>query len=360
MNALTDLLRRRIHLDGPVTVAYFMTTALLHPQHGYYMRQDPLGADGDFITAPEVSQMFGELIGLWCAATWQQLGAPRGVKLVELGPGRGTLMADALRAAAMAPGFLDAVDIHLVEAGPRLREKQRGALPDFDVTWHDGLETVPEGPLLLIANEFFDALPIRQLECHQGIWHERLVTWADGAFRFFRDPAPSPLAGLLPRDVTARAATGDIFEISPAGVGIAKAISERIGQWGGSALIIDYGHGASAAGETLQALREHQPVEVLAAPGEADLTAHVDFAALARSAAPAAVSHGPVTQSLFLQRLGIEARKAALIANADDAAAAAVESGYHRLVDSAEMGQLFKVMCLTAADAPEPAGFESG
>jgi NADH dehydrogenase [ubiquinone] 1 alpha subcomplex assembly factor 7 len=355
---LADILRRRIAAEGPLTVADFMTAALLHPEHGYYIRQDPFGADGDFVTAPEVSQMFGELIGLWCVAAWQQMGSPEAVNLAELGPGRGTLMSDALRAARMVPEFIAAASVHLVDASPVLRDIQRSKLSGQRVAWHEGLDGVPDGPLILVANEFFDALPIRQIVRGEAAWHERLISWEDEKFAFVLDQAPSPLAHLLPEPLRRDAPRFSPIELAPAAIGIAKAIADRVGRDGGAALIIDYGHSATAPGETLQAVRRHRSVDVLVEPGNADITAHVDFAAIGRAVSPSAKLHGPIGQGVFLRRLGIDVRRETLCAGADPTAREQIDAAYARLTAPDEMGKLFKAVAVTRHDAPAPAGFE--
>lgn len=358
MTELAELIARRIRATGPLTVAEFMAEALQHPRLGYYATRDPFGAKGDFITAPEISQIFGELIGLWCADTWTRIGRPDPVLAVELGPGRGTLLADALRAAGVAPDFRAALRIHLVETSPTLRTLQAQALADTTPFWHDSLHTVPAGPMLLVANEFLDALPIRQFERSVDGWHERRIdVTADGtALAFVREPAPSAAAALIPRQLTT-APAGSIAEVCPAALALASALGERL-QRGGAALFIDYGHSASACGDTLQAVRKHAYHSALESPGSADLTAHVDFAAFGAAARDAGARvHGPVTQRDFLLALGIEARAARLLQRATPAQAAAIESGVHRLIDRAEMGTLFKAMALTRADVPMLAGF---
>jgi len=330
--------------EGPISVARFMAEALGHPEHGYYRHRDPLGAAGDFITAPEISQVFGELIGAWCAAVWAQAGRPDPVALVELGPGRGTLMADALRAVGMvAPEFDAALSVHLVETSPVLRAAQAtalGARPD----WHEAIEEVPQGPTIVIANEFFDALPIHQFVRRGAAWHERLIGCdpAGAALRFEVSAIPSQFAPEGPPI----AAEGDIVETSPASAAVMRTIAGRITAHGGAALIIDYGHAASAVGETLQAVRGHDYAPVLEAPGEADLTAHVDFAALARVADGVAV-FGPASQGVFLKALGIDARTQALAANASSTETRdAIVSGTARLTDPRQMGSLFKALAL--------------
>ena len=362
MTELADLIARRIRATGPLTVAEFMTEAMQHPRLGYYATRDPLGAAGDFITAPEVSQVFGELIGLWCADVWTRMGRPEPVLLVELGPGRGTLMADALRALAVAPDFRRALRLHLVETSPALRALQARMLDTAAATWHERLDAVPAGPLLLIANEFLDALPIRQFERRGGGWHERRVGLApDGsALAFALDPAPSPSAALISSQLTA-APDGSVAEVRPAALGLADELARRLAREGGAALFIDYGHGESACGDTLQAVKRHSTHPVLAAPGSADLTAHVDFKAFAGAARAAGVrTFGPVTQGRFLRALGIELRARQLIANASAETAAAVRGGVRRLIDADQMGTLFKVLALTHPDLPAPAGFPAG
>ncbi len=358
---LADLLRRRIRLSGPISIADFMAEALGHPEHGYYITRDPLGAAGDFTTAPEVSQMFGELIGLWCAEIWRATVAPRQVRLVELGPGRGTLMADALRAARLVPDFLAAASVHLVETSPVLAEMQRRSLAGHEVTWHGSLDEVPDGPVILIANEFFDALPIRQFERTNDGWRERMVGLAEDGEKFILGLAPGETGGevLIPETVRQSAVQGEIAETCPAGLSIARTLGERIVRHGGAALVVDYGHAASAPGDTLQAVKGHEYCDPLADPGQADLTAHVDFAALARILVEAgAVAHGPATQRDFLMRLGIETRAAQLLAHATEAQATDIKAALARLIGEKEMGYLFKAMAITSADAGAPPAFE--
>jgi len=359
VTAAAEAIRRRVAAEGPLTVAAFMAEALGHPRHGYYATRDPLGAAGDFTTAPEISQMFGELIGLWCADAWMRMGAPARVLLVELGPGRGTLMADALRAARGVPAFRAAVGVHLVETSPALRARQAAALADADPAWHDDLSTVPDGPLLLVANEFFDALPVRQFQRTERGWRERRVDAdpATGALRLALDPAPSAAEVLIPGPVRAGAPAGSVAEVSPASREIARAVGRRLAAHGGAALVVDYGHDRPGAGDTLQAVKGHAHAGVLDAPGEADLTAHVCFASLADAArAGGAEAHGPVGQGEFLVRLGIRERADALMRARPDRAAE-VAAARDRLTAPDAMGTLFRAMALTPAGAPAPAGF---
>ncbi len=360
-DALIDHLRRRIALDGPLSVAAYMEEALGHPRFGYYMTRDPLGAEGDFVTAPEISQMFGELIGLWCAVVWQSMGRPAAVNLVELGPGRGTLMADALRAAGMVSGFREALAVHLVETSPALRRCQGRALEDTDARWHDSFARVPEGPLLLIANEFFDALPIRQFERRDGAWRERLIDAGGeaGGLCWVLSPPVPPIFGAPGFDDPGDIPEGAVVEVRPVALALAHALGERLAGAGGAALIVDYGYQRSAPGDTLQAVRGHAFHDPLEDPGEADLTAHVDFAALARAAAEGgARTYGPVPQGGFLESLGIAARTEALVAAATPGQTADIAAAQRRLVGAADMGELFKVLALTHPELPPPPGFD--
>lgn len=359
MNKLARLIARRIATTGPLTVADYMATALGHPEHGYYMTRDPFGREGDFITAPEISQVFGELIGLWCVAVWEQMGAPARFNLVELGPGRGTLMADALRAAAQAPAFLEAADIVLVETSPVLRQAQSAEVGAYDPQWCESLDTVPDGPVLAIANEFFDALPAHQLIFTQGGWRERLVGRDENGLQFMLSAGESPTAALLATDVRNSAVAGALAEVQPMGLSVAAALADRIAEAGGAALIVDYGYTVSASGDTLQAVRGHAPCDILDAPGEADLTVHVDFAGLARAVEGKATAWGPVTQGEFLQRLGISIRAEALTRNATPQQAENIMTAVQRLIAPDQMGSLFKVLCLSKQELSQPPGFEA-
>jgi NADH dehydrogenase [ubiquinone] 1 alpha subcomplex assembly factor 7 len=363
MQSLLDHLHARLAREGAMTVADFMGEALTHPASGYYMHGDPFGAPsasgGDFITAPEISQMFGELLGIWCVDTWMRLGRPDPCLLVELGPGRGTLMADALRATRLVPGFHDALKVHLVEISPALRERQREALGARRITWLDNVGQIPEAPLLLIANEFFDALPVRQFEQTGEGWAERVVVLDDAGTLSFALAAPSPANRALIPAPLRDAARGSLVEVCPAGLNITAFLGHRLARQPGAALIIDYGPATSTPGPTLQALRRHKRHDVLEAPGTADLTAHVDFQSLAQSAVAAGcAAQGPVTQGAFLKALGIEVR-AAQLAESAPRAAAALTAARKRLTDPAEMGELFKALALTPRDMPPPAGFEA-
>jgi NADH dehydrogenase [ubiquinone] 1 alpha subcomplex assembly factor 7 len=335
-----------------------MAQVLTDPQHGYYMSGDPFGRRGDFITAPEISQMFGELIGLWCIDTWQRMGAPSRILLVELGPGRGTLMADALRAADLAPPFRAAAQVHLVEVSPSLRRRQNETLRDHEVEWHENLAEVPNEPLLLVANEFFDALPVRQFERTLKGWCERMVVLdAAGRLALGLSP-PTPAAAVLVPEALRHAPLGSLVEASPAALGVVAELGRRLGTQGGAALVIDYGHCQSRTGASLQAVRRHAPHAVLEDPGSADLAAHVDFATIARAAAETgARAHGPVTQGAFLERLGIGPRAEALRRAATPDQARDIEAARLRLTAADQMGALFKALALTHPALGTPAGF---
>lgn len=355
MTPLGAMLVRRIRAEGPLDVASFMAACLLDPQHGYYATRDPLGRQGDFVTAPEISQMFGELLGLALAQAWMDQGAPESFCLAELGPGRGTLMADALRATRIVPGFHAALGLHLVEASPVLRACQARTLAGWQPHWHAELATLPEMPLFLIANEFFDALPIRQFQRHPAGWAERMIGLGpDGRLAWGLAP-PVPLAALAHRLEDTH--PGDIVETCAPAAGVMAQIEARIAAHGGAALVVDYG-GWRSLGDTLQALRDHAPDDALAHPGEADLTAHVEFEALV-SAAPALGHSRMVAQGTLLARLGIAQRTKRLAARLNDTALENHLEGARRLTDPGEMGTLFKALAFFPRTGPVPPGFSS-
>ena len=350
MTALADLLKRRIATTGPITLADYMSEALLHPEHGYYTTRDPLGATGDFVTSPEISQMFGEMIGLCLAQAWIDQGRPNGV-LAELGPGRGTLMQDILRATKGVSGFHDALHLHLVEASPVLRAAQSGRLPN--PTFHADVSTLPDAPLFLVANEFFDALPVRQFQRDGTGWRERMVG-LEGDTLTIGLSAAAPIALLDHR--LADTKDGDLVEVCPALPAIMGQIGERIGTRGGAALIIDYGDWRSQ-GDTLQALRGHNPVDPLDAPGTADLTTHVDFEVITQSAAPARFTR-ITPQGVFLERLGITQRAQSLAQSMSGDALESHIAAHRRLTHPSEMGDLFKVVGIYPDAHTPPAGLE--
>lgn len=352
---LGGLIARRIAITGPISLADFMAEALGHPRLGYYRHATPVGAAGDFTTAPEISQMFGELLGAWLAERWLAMGKPTPVRLVELGPGRGTLMADALRATRGVPGFHAALELHLVETNEPMRAAQHNALrgfaPGIAPTWHERFDTVPEGPLLLVANEFFDALPVRQFHRTPRGWVERMVGIDEnGALRLALAPGLSPFARLLPE-----AAVDAEAEICEAGQALAAAIGDRIARHGGWALIIDYSGEMAGRAASLQAVRSHRGADILDRPGETDLSAHVDFAALAKASGVA--SFGPVGQGAFLRELGIAERSEALKRKATPEQVRAIDAASARLIAPEQMGTLFRVLSLGDGKSTPPVGF---
>jgi NADH dehydrogenase [ubiquinone] 1 alpha subcomplex assembly factor 7 len=356
MSPLEAKLVRAIQTRGPITVANYMEAALADPEYGYYRTGAPVGAGGDFITAPEISQMFGELIGVWLIDCWRQMGSPKPVRLVEAGPGRGVLMADALRVGRIDPEWMAAIDLHLIEIHPELQRRQAIMLGSYQPTWHEAVESVPNGPALFVANEFFDALPIRQFVAVRGHWHERLVAWTEAAgFHFVASAEPSPLALVAP-DARSLPANS-ILELGLAAIDVTAGLSRRIAREGGAALIIDYGRVRPDGRDTLQAVRAHARADPLRDPGTADLTAHVDFAALARTAIECGVKAiGPISQAALLAALGIDIRFSALLKRASAVQAAELEKARDRLVSPEAMGELFKALAITA-DRINPPGF---
>lgn len=353
--SLKDELIARIRQNGPITVSDYMAECLLHPTLGYYTTRDPLGAAGDFTTAPEISQMFGELIGLALAQAWVDQGRPDPFTLAELGPGRGSLMADLLRATRGVPGFHAAMRLCLVEVSPTLRAAQAERLAGMQPEWLDSAADLPDRPLFAIANEFFDALPIRQFLRDGDGWRERLVGVQQGALSFGLGAA-APQPALAHRLADTR--DGDLVELCAAALPVIEALAARIAARGGAALIVDYGDWHSL-GDTLQALRAHQRADVLADPGRADLTAHVDFEALAGAAVAAGCAHSRLaTQGVFLERLGITARAQALAGGLSGAALNDLVQAHRRLTHPDEMGNLFKVLGLYPAGSPCPPGLE--
>jgi NADH dehydrogenase [ubiquinone] 1 alpha subcomplex assembly factor 7 len=353
-------LRERIARNGPISVHDFMQSCLSDRRHGYYPTRQPIGQAGDFVTAPEISQMFGELIGAWAAAVWQAMGEPRAVTVAELGPGRGTLMADALRVWCSVPKLRDSLSVLLVETSPVLRDVQRQTLHDSSapIQWCETLDQAPQGPLIVIANEFFDALPVRQRVREGGVWRERCVRIADdGSFAFC---AGAPVEGeVLPSPVgAADAPEGAIVETRPAAGSLVALLAARAGTAPVAAVIADYGHAKTSFGDTLQAVRRHRFADPLATPGEADLTAHVDFAALKASAAELGLAaYGPMPQGEFLLKLGLAARCERLMRDASDTQRGAILSGAARLADPDQMGLLFKVLVLQSSGLAPPPPF---
>lgn len=345
---LGALIAMQIRANGPISVAEYMQLCLSHPRHGYYRRGTAIGAEGDFVTAPEISQIFGELIGFFIVNLWQQLRQPPSFTLLELGPGRGVLMEDALRAAGKAPGFLDALHLQFFETNADLKGEQQVRLGKYSPYWAPEIDAVGDGPLFVIANEFFDALPIFQFVRKDGIWHERLVGLRDDRLVFGLAEAPS--ADFGPAD------DGAVREVSVTGIDAMTRLSDKVARQGGAILAIDYGYEGPRFGETLQAVRAHGFADPLESPGDTDISAHVDFAPLRKAATDLGLRVAPLaTQGDFLRRLGAIERANAL-ASANPAQAETVHAGLQRLIDPDQMGTLFKVFCAYGSGL-EPAGF---
>lgn len=352
---LVDIIR----LKGPITVADYMADALGHPHDGYYMTKAPFGADGDFTTAPEISQIFGELIGLWLLENWRALGSPDDFNLVEFGPGRGVLMEDILRTTRLRKGFVNAACLWLLETSGRLRVEQQRRLRASGVKplWADEFADIPMAPSLIVANEFFDCMPVRQFERIERGWRERLVdVGKDGRLAFTLGKTPPPADYKLPSDNDSE--PGDIFEINFAAREFLTEMVAGLVAHGGAALIIDYGHVASGLGDTLQAVRNHKYCPALSTPGEADLTAHVDFGALAEVAVDAgAAVYGPTSQGRFLDRLGLALRTEMLCKGKAESEQQRIRAGAERIGAPDKMGEIFKVMCVASPSLPPPPGF---
>lgn len=354
--SLENRIRRLIETAGPLPVSDYMAMCLFDPAEGYYTTREPFGETGDFTTAPEISQMFGEMVGAWLVHAWRALGRPAPFALVEMGPGRGTLMRDIIRTARIDPSFLAAAQIHLVETSERLRGVQAETLAPHAVKWHDDLSSLPALPMLFAANELFDAVPLRQFEQTPDGWRERRVGLdGDGNLAFVTGlPVSDP--SLLPAGASA-VPEGAVFEYAPAREAIAATLGERLATHGGAALVIDYGHLHSGFADTLQALRAHQFVSVFDEPGSADLTSHVDFEQLAKAAGSAGAFARPaMTQGDFLLALGLAQRAGALGHGKDEKTQAGIRAAAERLAGTgkAEMGGLFKVLCLTGAPLSLP------
>jgi len=343
MNALARIIADVIAADGPLPIDRYMALCLGHPQHGYYMTRDPFGRAGDFTTAPEISQVFGELIGVWVAQVWQTMGEPRHFALVELGPGRGTLMADVLRVLGKIEKCRKAADVHFVETSPVLREAQ--ATRVSNATWHHSTVSLSALPTILIANEFFDALPIRQFERKQGRVFERVV-------------GEELQVGLVPSSYVIPLRGEGVFEDQAMRIAIATQLGDHINIVGGAAMIIDYGHAQTAMGDTLQAMAAHKSCSISEFPGESDITSHVDFDALGRAfATGGAKVAGLMTQGAFLDAMGLQARTEVLARNVSGEAKTQLVTATERLAHPGQMGHLFKVMAVTSATLPAPYPF---
>jgi NADH dehydrogenase [ubiquinone] 1 alpha subcomplex assembly factor 7 len=358
-NPLVPILTQRIQAMGALTLADYMTLCLQHPEHGYYRMQPPIGAQGDFITAPEISQMFGELIGLWCVDVWDKMGRPSPFILLEPGPGRGTLMADALRAAKLCPDFLAAMRLYLLDSNALLRQQQAEKLAAYHPHWIDRLADLPPLPLILIANEFLDALPIRQFERTPKGWAERCVTLDAKTGQLVLTLAPpSPEIAYLIPDLLQSAPVGSITERSPAISLFLQDVTHHLSKLGGTALMIDYGYIGPATKDSFRAFSQHKLCSPFADPGLADLTADVDFSLLGDAATITGIqSAPPVCQRDFLRALGIEARAHRLMTQ-NPAESDRITAALHRLLDPSEMGTRFLVGCLSSPSLPPLAGFD--
>jgi NADH dehydrogenase [ubiquinone] 1 alpha subcomplex assembly factor 7 len=355
LTPLAQKLAAQIEASGPISIYDYMAACLYDPEHGYYRRAKPIGREGDFITAPEISQVFGELIGLWACEVWRQMGEPANLRLIELGPGRGTLLADALRALRVAPNFLRNAAIDLVEVSEALRAVQleRLAATGAQLSWHDRLEDVPLGPSIVIANEFLDCLPVRQFVFDEtaGGWRERCVDVAANRFKPVPGAAKSLLAAGMAEAKFKSAAEqpddGAVFEYRPGTADFVRELGKRAAYAPLAALIIDYGYERPSFGETIQAVKQHRFADIFDTPGEADITAHVDFEELKERAEEAGLEvFGPMPMGEWLLRLGLEARASQLLKSASQDEAASLKSGLMRLVDPAQMGVLFKAVAL--------------
>ncbi len=355
MTLLTKRLISQVEKSGALSIAEYMTICLLDPKHGYYTRQQPFGSSGDFVTAPEVSQMFGELLGLALAQSWLDQGAPAPFILAELGPGRGTLMSDVLRATKSVSGFQEAADIWLVEASPALQDTQRAHLAEHhpNLHWADSLDAVPDGPLFLIANEFFDCMPIRQYRRTELGWQEQMITAKDGALGFMLG---RPLPDQAVPDRARKLAPGSMIETSAASAAVAEDIARRIGRSAGAAIIVDYGDWDSSS-DTLQAVKAHKKVGALDHPGRSDLTAHVSFSELANAALPFAAVSELTDQASLLAALGIVHRAQALAVEMDQSQEEKHVAAFQRLTDADQMGQLFKAISIFPQHGMPPPGF---
>ncbi len=369
MSELKNRIIARIRAEGPMSVAEYMGLCLLDPKHGYYPTRDPLGSDGDFITAPEISQMFGEVIGLWAIQSWTDMGKPEKITLVEMGPGRGIMMSDILRAARLAPDFLKAVSVTLIEVSAALEAVQAKTLADspVPVNWISALSDLPDGPVIIIGNEYLDCLPIRQFIQKDRFagsagWHERLVTLDTNSDDLCFATAPEPISKIVQDTLPAAQSTArnnELLEICPAANQLLDQLSERFRQSSGRALFIDYGPSETEFGDTLQALKRHEKVDVFSDPGNTDLTARVDFGALTElSQKLNMTTTAPVTQREFLSKLGLEMRAVALARSQPDAKEK-IARQMERLMAEDQMGSLFKAICFQSADLELPMGFRT-
>lgn len=344
MSPLEKLIRGIIDSQGALSLAAYMELALQHPQYGYYRTREPIGRKGDFITAPEVSQMFGEMIGVWCAEAWRKLGRPSPFALVELGPGRGTMMRDALRATAHVKGLHEALNLFLMESNAAMQSALKENLGSFAPRYITNGSELPPIPLLIIANEFFDALPVRQFEKTFNGWQERMVGVENDALAVVLRPLSDAENSLIPPALQ-KALPGTVFEFSLKAEALMREWASRLAACKGAMLIVDYGYAAPSGTATVQAVSKHAFTDILENPGEIDLTAHVDFEALGKAAKAAGCAVSAVMgQGEFLENCGIRIRAELLKKNASASQAAEIDSALSRLLDESQMGTLFKVM----------------
>lgn len=354
---LSSHIKNIISHTGPISISEFMQLALSHPLYGYYQAKEPFGTKGDFTTSPEISQMFGEMIGAWSAHIWQQMGCLQDVVIVEMGPGRGTLMADFLRSTAKIPGFHNSISIAMVETSKRLQELQRNNIGNMHprISWYEDVKSLPQKPIIVIANELFDALPIRQYIKQNGKWHEKMLgVDKNGELAFTLSPEIKMEGKLIEN-----APENGVVEICPQGGAIIKELVERVKMHNGAVLIIDYGYIETQYKDTLDAIGGHQHRNILEDIGALDISAHVDFQALKKAADTAGVRvFGPTTQGSFLQKLGIGMRAEMLCKNASDEQKHEIKTALARLVGNSpeEMGELFKVISFTTGNIV-PEGF---
>lgn len=355
--SLERIIREHLYAQGVMSVAEYMTYALAHPEYGYYRTQEPFGTEGDFITAPEVSQVFGELIGIWCACQWEVMGRPDTVSLVELGPGRGTLLSDALRATKHVEGFHHACEVHLVETSQRLRDIQKHAMTTHPPHWHNDVSALPEKPALVIANEFLDALPIHQYVKGDKGWNERCLRVGDSdTLSWIENPIPAMTTALSSHFPQAK--TGDVIEVSPASEAVMRQLCGHITHYGGAALLIDYGYTEPPFNSTLQAVKNHTYHPILEEIGQADITAHVNFKALHNIVSEyQTLTYDISTQGAFLKRMGIHERTEQLLSCASDNQKKNLISGTERLISGSQMGTLFKVMAVMPKHSANRIGF---
>ncbi len=357
MTPLFSIIHDIISSEGPITLERYMEIVLHHPDYGYYRHDDPLGAHGDFVTAPEVTQMFGEMVGVWCVEVWKQMGEPNPFALLELGPGRGTLLMDILRATSKITGFQKAFRLHLFESNATLRKIQKEKLGDYAPVFVENIERLPWMPTIVLANEFFDTIPMRQFFKTEKGWRERLVDCQAGRLLFIEgEPQLTPLG--VAANVAGDTRIGWTYEVSPSSLAIVQQVSGHVVRHGGAGLIVDYGYSAPMGADTLEAWHKHKFIDPLEFSGEADVTADVDFSALKTIALhTGARVVGPIGQGEFLKNLGIEVRAAQLVRSASEDTAAVVKADLNRLIDPAHMGVSFKAMSILAPSLKDAPGF---